>query len=268
MAAQAGTVLSEQTGRARATMEFTWVFFAAAVPAVLLAGVSKGGFETAGAIAAAPLLALVIEPRLAVGLMLPLLMLMDVASMRAYWRRWRWAEARTLMLGAVPGVAVGWALFGAVSSDGVRLMIGPLAVAFVAYNLARRFRVLGEARPQPVGAGLFWGALAGFTSFVGHAGGPPAAVYLLGRRLEKTPFQATSVLTFWWVNLIKFPPYVALGMFTAETARATLLLAPVGVAGVVAGAWAHKRVGETWFFGLTYALLLATGIKLIADALR
>ena len=38
-------------------MEFGWVFFAAAVPAVLMAGISKGGFETAGAIAAAPLLA-------------------------------------------------------------------------------------------------------------------------------------------------------------------------------------------------------------------
>ncbi len=249
-------------------MELDLIFFAAAVPAVLLAGVSKGGFETAGAIAAAPLLALVIEPRLAVGLMLPILMLMDVASLRAYWRRWRWPEARSLMLGAIPGVAVGWLLFGAVSSNGTRLMIGLLAIGFVAYNLALRLGLLGLGGPQPVREGLFWGSLAGFTSFIGHAGGPPAAVYLLGRRLEKTAFQATSVLTFWWVNLIKFPPYLALGMFTAETARATLLLAPLGIAGVAIGAWAHRRVSETLFFGLTYTLLLATGIKLVADALR
>ncbi len=71
--------------------------------------------------------------------MLPLLMMMDIASLRAYWRKWSWAEARMLMLGAIPGVAVGWALFGAVSADGVRLMIGLLALGFVAYNLARRF---------------------------------------------------------------------------------------------------------------------------------
>jgi hypothetical protein len=249
-------------------MEFGWVFFAAAVPAVLLAGVSKGGFETAGAIAAAPLLALVIDPRLAVGLMLPLLMLMDVASVRAYWRRWSWPEARMLMLGAIPGVAAGWALFGAVSADTVRLTIGLLAVGFVAWSLGRRFGLIPLGRSQALGSGLIWGSLAGFTSFVGHAGGPPAAVYLFGRRLDKTPFQATSVLTFWWVNLIKFPPYVALGMFNAETARATAILAPIGIAGVLIGAWAHKRVSETLFFGLTYALLAATGVKLIADALR
>jgi hypothetical protein len=249
-------------------MELTTVFFAAAIPAVLLAGVSKGGFETAGAIAAAPLLALVIDPRMAVGLMLPLLMLMDLASVRAYWMRWSWPEARALMLGAIPGVAAGWALFGAVSSDVVRLSIGLLAVGFVAWSLGRRFGLIPLGRPQPLGAGVFWGSLAGFTSFVGHAGGPPAAVYLFGRRLEKTPFQATSVLTFWWVNLIKFPPYVALGMFTGETVRAVLVLAPVGIAGVVLGAWAHRRVSEVWFFGLTYALLAATGLKLIADAAR
>jgi hypothetical protein len=248
-------------------MEFDLVFFAAAVPAVLLAGVSKGGFEVAGAIAAAPLLALVIDPRLAVGLMLPILMLMDVASLRAYWRRWSWPEARMLMLGAVPGVGAGWALFGAVSADAVRLAIGLLALGFVAWSLGRRFDLIPLGRPQRLGAGLVWGSLAGFTSFVGHAGGPPAAVYMLGRRLDKTPFQATSVLTFWWVNLIKLPPYVALGMLTAETAGATLALAPVGIAGVLIGAWAHRRVSEVWFFGLTYALLAATGLKLVADAL-
>lgn len=248
-------------------MDLTPALFAAAVPAVLLAGISKGGLETAGGIAAAPLLALVIEPRMAVGLMLPLLMLMDLASLRAYWRKWSWADARMLMTGAIAGVAVGWAVFGFVSSDAVRLMIGALAVGFVAWSLGRRFGLIPLGRPQPPRAGLFWGSLAGFTSFVGHAGGPPAAVYLLGRDLGKTPFQATNVVTFWWINLIKFPPYLALGMFTADTGKAVLALAPVGVAGVIIGAWAHKRVSDAWFFGLTYVVLAATGAKLILDAL-
>lgn len=248
-------------------MDLTTALFAAAIPAVLLAGISKGGLETAGGIAAAPLLALVIEPRMAVGLMLPLLMLMDLASLRAYWRKWSWGDARMLMTGAVPGVVVGWLVFGAVSSDAVRLMIGALAVGFVAWSLGRRFGLIPLGRPQPPRAGLFWGSLAGFTSFIGHAGGPPAAVYLLGRDLGKTPFQATNVVTFWWINLIKFPAYVALGIFTADTATAVLALAPVGLAGVAIGAWAHKRVSDGWFFGLTYVVLGLTGAKLIFDAL-
>lgn len=248
-------------------MELDPLFFAAAAIAVLLVGVSKGGVEVAGGVLSAPLLALVIEPRLAVGLMLPLLMLMDVASMRAYWRRWRWPEARTLMLSSLVGIAAGWALFGAISPSAVRLTIGLLAVSFVAWSLARRVGLLGEVPELPLRAGVLWGALAGFTSFIGHAGGPPASVFLLGRRLAKTPFQATSVVTFWFINIAKFPPYLALGMVTTETLRAVLVLAPIGVAGVFLGVWAHKRVSDAWFFGLTYVVLGVTGVKLVLDGL-
>ncbi len=114
---------------------------------------------------------------------------------------------------------------------------------------------------------MFWGGVAGFTSFVSHAGGPPAAMYLLGRGLDKTTYQATTVISFWWVNLIKFAPYLALGMFTADSARANLMLAPVAVAGVLLGAVAHRRMREVWFFRVTYVLLLVTGSKLVWDAL-
>jgi uncharacterized protein len=247
-------------------MELDAAFFAVAVPAVLFAAISKGGFGSGAAFAAAPLLALALDPATAVALMLPLLMLMDVAGLRSYWRRWSAPQAHRLMLGAVPGVLVGAALFGVVSADALRLLLGGMALGFVAWELARS-RGLVAPPPMPPAAGLVWGALCGFTSFVSHAGGPPAAIYLLGSRLEKTAYQATTVLVFWWVNLIKFPAYVGLGLFTAETALANLLLAPVALAGVLVGVWAHARVPARPFFLLTYTLLTVTGLKLIWDAL-
>lgn len=241
-------------------------FFAVAVPAVLFAAVSKGGFGSGAAFAAAPLLALVLDPALAVALMLPLLMLMDVTGLRSYWRRWSGEHARALMLGAIPGVVAGAAFFHAVSADALRLLLGTIAIGFVAFQIARArgLFVLPPAGPR---AGLAWGSACGFTSFVSHAGGPPAAIYLLGSGLEKTAYQATTVVVFWWVNLIKFPAYVGLGLFTAETVLANVILAPVAVLGVMAGVWAHRKIPERAFFALTYALLTATGAKLIWDAL-
>lgn len=249
-------------------MELSVTFFALAVPAVLFAAISKGGFGSGAAFAASPLLALVIEPALAVALMLPLLMMMDVTSLRTYWRQWSWPHARRLMIGAVPGVVLGALFFRTVTPDGLRLLVGGVALSFVAFQFARS---RGWVNPGAAFAapswGLFWGAVAGFTSFVSHAGGPPAAMYLLGSKLEKTRFQATTVVTFWWVNLIKLPPYFALGMFTAETGLANLILAPVAVGGVLIGAWAHRRISARVFFGITYCLLAATGAKLVFDAL-
>ena len=69
-------------------MTFDLVFFALAIPAVIFAGVAKGGFAGGGAFAATPILALVIAPGHAVGLMLPLLMMMDVATLKPYWGKW------------------------------------------------------------------------------------------------------------------------------------------------------------------------------------
>jgi uncharacterized protein len=247
-------------------MLFDPTFLAVATAAVLFAGVSKGGFGSGAGFAAAPMLALVLDPATAVALMLPLLMLMDAAGLRAYWRRWSGLHARMMMVGAVPGVLLGALLFRAVSPDALRLLLGAMAIGFVLFQIARS-RGLIAVPPMPPHAGLAWGSACGFTSFVSHAGGPPAAIYLLGSRLEKTAYQATSVIVFWWVNLLKFPAYFGLGLFTRETGLAALALAPVALAGVLLGVWAHSRVPERAFFLVTYTLLSLTGAKLIWDGI-
>lgn len=249
-------------------MEFDATFLAVAIPAVLISGLSKGGFGGGVGFVSTPLLALVMEPAKAAGLMLPLLMLMDLGSLPPYWRKWSWPEALRLMAGMVPGVVIAALTFHMVSADGVRLMVGSIAVAFVVFQILRDNGLLRPAGhfAAPVW-GWFWGAVTGFTSFASHAGGPPASMYLLATGIDKLRYQATTVIAFWWCNLIKVPPYLMLGMFDADGAKAGLMLAPVALAGVGIGVWAHRRVSEVWFFRLTYGLLLATGLKLIWDAL-
>ncbi|WP_316015124.1 sulfite exporter TauE/SafE family protein [Roseobacter sp. HKCCA0434] len=248
-------------------MELNLAFFALAIPAVLFAGISKGGFGSGAAFAAAPFLAVAVPPQLAVGVMLPLLMLMDVTNLRSYWRKWVWPDARVLMIGMVPGVVLGALLFSVTSDDVVRVAIGLIALGFVAFQIAR---ARGWIRVPPTRTSLLrggvWGAASGFTSFVSHAGGPPAAVYLLGRGLDKQSYQATTVLIFWWVNILKFFPYAALGLFTRETVIANLALAPVAIAGALMGVRAHRLVPERAFFALTYIFLVATALKLFWDA--
>lgn len=249
-------------------MAFDAVFFALAIPAVLFAGVSKGGFGSGASFAATPIMALILEPGVALGLMLPLLMLMDFGALRPYWGGWHWPSARAMILGAVPGVLLGVALWAVAPPDAFRLLIGVIAIAFVVFQIGQRTGAIRPpAREFGPRAGVFAGAVSGFTSFVSHAGGPAAAVYLLSRRLSKTEYQATTVLVFWVINLFKFGPYAALGIFTADTLLAGLILAPVAVAGVFLGVWMHKAVSERAFFGLTYVFLTGAGAKLIWDAL-
>ncbi|MEZ5675081.1 hypothetical protein SAMN06265173_11214 [Thalassovita litoralis] len=249
-------------------MQLDWAFFAIAAPAVTFAGLSKGGFGSGAAFASASILAVVLEPGQALGIMLPLLMLMDVSALKPYWKGWSWPEARTLILGALPGVAVGAWLYQIADADFFRLLIGGISVAFVLWQVALKTRFIRPpAQEMPMWGGLLAGAMAGFTSFVSHAGGPPAAVYLLSRGLGKTPYQATTVLIFWAINIAKFVPYAFLGIFTMQTLLADLFLAPFAILGTWLGVKAHHWVPERLFFSLTYVLLMLTGMKLIWDAL-
>lgn len=249
-------------------MHLDLYFFAFAIPAVVFAGMSKGGFGSVAAFAATPFLALILTPGQAIGLMLPLLMIMDVTAIKVYWRKWDWPIARTLILGAMPGLLLGGALYGLANPDVFRFLIGILAIGFVIYQVAKsRGWIPTPKVKMRARGGFFWGCVAGFTSFISHAGGPPATVYLLSQRLDKTTFQATSVLVFWAINALKFIPYFALGIFSPETFKADLFLIPAAITGVFIGAYLHKKLPEKIFFGLTYVFLVVTGGKLIFDAL-
>ncbi|WP_299353997.1 sulfite exporter TauE/SafE family protein [uncultured Shimia sp.] len=238
--------------------------FLLAALATVFAGVSKGGFGSGAAFASSALLALVLPPATALGLMLPLLMLIDVTTLRPYWMRWSWPDARLLVLGGIPGAVLGAALFTVANDDVLRLLIGGVALGFVMWRLVPG---TGRIRVQPGWSGGLAGVIAGFTSFVSHAGGPPVAVYLLSRGLEKTAYQATTVLVFWIINIAKAIPYGVLGVFTIETLKADLMLAPFALFGAWLGVKAHHWVSERHFFGVTYAMLTVTGLKLIWDAL-
>ena len=243
-------------------------FFCVAGPAVIFAGISKGGFGSGAAFASASILALVVEPGLALGVMLPLLMLIDAASLKPYWGKWSVPDARLLILGGIPGVVLGALLYRVASPDLFRLLIGGISVGFVFWQIAvRRGWVHMGRKNLADGTGLALGSVVGFTTFISHAGGPPAAIFLLSRGLNKTQYQATSVLIFWALNIIKFIPYAILGMFTAQTFVANLVLAPFAILGTWIGVRAHHRVPERMFFSLTYVLLLVTGTKLIWDGL-
>ena len=249
-------------------LQLTPFFFAVAVPAVLFAGISKGGFGSGAAFASSAILALVLEPGQALGVMLPLLMLIDAATLGPFWKRWSVPDAKLLILGGIPGVALGAALYQLAEPDVFRVLIGAIALAFIAWQLAVQYKVFHPpAERLPRWVGIVAGMPAGFTSFVSHAGGPPAAAYMLSQRLDKTTYQATTVLTFWAINIAKFVPYVLLGLFTATSLTANLILAPVALLGTWIGVKAHHRVNERLFFGITYVALGVTGVKLVWEGL-
>lgn len=244
---------------------YGWEVFVIAAGAAIFAGVSKGGFGSGAAFLGAAILAIFVAPGVALGIMLPILLVIDAATLRPYWRQWDWVGARTLLLSGVPGVLAGAMLFAVADANVFRFIIGIVSLGFVAWRMwpARMHLV----RAMPAWAGVSLGALAGFTSYVSHAGGPVVAVYLLAKGMNKTRYQATTVLVFGVMNLLKAGLYGAQGLFTSATLTLSLWLVPFALLGAWLGVKAHRLIPERWFFGLTYAVLVLTGLRLIHIAL-
>ena len=243
-----------------------WFFVAAAV-AVLMVGISKGGFGGATGIIGAPLMALFIAPTTAAAILLPLLCAMDLLALWAFRRGWDGALLKVIVPAAIVGIGVGWATFRFLDDDAIRLMIGVLAVAFALQHNVREIRASAPRAGVRPFTGPFWAGMAGFTSFVAHAGGPPLTIHMLALKLDKRVYQATTVVFYAAVNYVKLVPYTALGLFDRGTLTTSLVLAPLVPLGVWMGVRLHHLVDERWFFRVIMAGLAVTGVKLIWDAL-
>jgi uncharacterized membrane protein YfcA len=240
-------------------------FVLVAVAAVLIAGVSKGGFGGGLVVLAVPLMALSTGPVTAAAILLPVLCVMDLLGLRAFWRRWDRGLIRLLIPPALAGVAVGTLSFRYLGEDWIRLLIGLIATAFSLryWHSGRRRGARSPDRRQ----GRFWSGIAGFTGFVAHSGGPPLNVYLLPLGLERTVYQATTVAYFAIINYVKLLPYAWLGQLSAENLAVSLVLLPLAFAGVRLGVHLHHRISETTFYTVAYLLLFLTGARLIYDGL-
>ncbi|PZX46299.1 hypothetical protein LY56_01272 [Roseinatronobacter thiooxidans] len=234
-----------------------------AILAVFLVGLSKGGLGGAFALMGVPILALVMPPMQAAALLLPILLMMDAISVWT-WRGWfDRATLWHLLPAAFVGIAVG-ALTAAITSEAfVRLIVGLLALGFVMRMTVMRAGAL--PRGQRWVSGSFWGAFAGFTSFVAHAGGPPFQVYALPLRLDPRLFTGTSVIFFAVVNLVKVAPYAALGHFDTKTLLSAAVMLPLAAVSTVLGAKVIQRINAQVFYPFMYITLTLVGGKLVWD---
>lgn len=241
-------------------------FYWLAVPVVLLVGISKGGFGGGLGVLAVPLLSMMIDPRIAAALLLPILCVMDIFSVWSFRGTWDVANLKILMPGALLGTLAGALTFSITNVDMIRVLVGALAIYFVGHYLwgLRLLQRAGRREPGVI-AGTFWGTMAGYTSYIAHAGGPPVSIYLLPQHMPKVTLVGTTVLFFAIINLVKLVPYVWLGQLNTSTLMTSLVLLPLAPIGVRLGVYLVHRVSERWFYWICYGFLSLAGMKLLLE---
>ena len=231
----------------------------------LLIGMSKGGLPLVGMMSV-PLLSLVMSPVKAAVLLLPLFVVSDVVGVWLYRRQYSAVNLKILIPAGLVGVFVGWLTASMISDLTIKFIIGLVGVVFCLQTWFRR----GQSEtPQEATKikGYFWGGMAGFTSFISHAGGPPFQIYVLPQKLPKAEFAGTATILFAIINFSKILPYQNLSPYSSEDLWKAATLIPMALMGTFLGAYLTKRINDVLFYKLVQASLFVVSCKLIWDSI-
>ncbi len=242
------------------------LFYLLAVPSVVALGLSKGGFVGVGQMAT-PMLALVMPPLEAAAVMLPIMLVQDAVAMWVYRKDWNGRILAIMIPGAVLGIGAAWLLAAHISDAAVRVFIGVTTIAFVLYNWIGPARINKDAGSASVPAGVFWGALSGFTSTLCQVGGPTYQMYVLSQQLSKMTFVGTTAIFFATVNGLKVIPYFALGQFSTTGLGTSLALLPLAIATNALGFWVVRITPQETFYKITMALMFLISIELVRSGM-
>lgn len=239
------------------------LFYLAAIPAVLIVGISKGGFGGGLGLIAVPMMALVVPPTQAAAIMLPILCVMDLFALWGFRKIYDKKNLAVLLPAATVGIVIGALSFHHLSEHHIMLMIGIMSVLFCLHWVFQGIlKIEAKAKSHNTGKGWLLGTVAGFTSFSVHAGGPPLNFYLLPQKLNKTVYVGTTIIFFAVINFTKLIPYSMLELLPTGSLATSLILIPLAPLGVKIGMYFHDRVNPTLFYQLCYFFLFIIGCKL------
>ncbi|MEO9168558.1 MAG: sulfite exporter TauE/SafE family protein [Aestuariivirga sp.] len=241
------------------------IFWALALFTSFVVGTAKGGLPLSGMLAV-PLLSLVMPAGAAAGLLLPLYNVSDIYGLWIYRREFSKRNLLILIPAGALGIAIGWATAHITNEDVVKLFVALIGIAYCLDAVTKAWRVV-PSKPADVPRGIFWGAITGFTSFVSHSGAPPFNMYTLPQKMPKMIYAGTSTILFAVVNLMKLPPYIALGQVSFGSLEKVIWLVPMALFGAWAGYRLTQIVPEKLFYRLVEAALLIVSVLLVKESL-
>ena len=233
---------------------------------VLLAAVVKGaigfGFPTLGT----PLLALVVDVKTAVALLILPNIVMDLIQGSRHGKLVPTIQrfAVLVLFGAI-GTVVGTRLLTAISSRTATLVLGFTVVIFVVLNATRWSpRVSPRAEPwADVPVGLAAGMIGGVT----NVPGTPLVIYFYALRLAKHDFVRAVAVTFVLYKVVQLGAVTWYGLLTWPLLGLSALLTLVAVGGFRLGLTIQDRLDQATFNRVILVVLGVLGAALVVRAL-
>lgn len=205
-----------------------------------------------------------LSPPVAATLVIICSVVSQVQTLPLVWRAIAWGRVLPFVLPGLLGVPIGTWLLPQIDPRSFKIGVGLFLVAYSGYVLARRSHLESAigGRPADAVVGLGGGVLGGLTGF----SGPLPIVWTDIRGWTKE--QRRSVLQAFNFSILSVAllSHAVSGLLTREVAWATAAALPGTIGGAWAGARLYRRLGDRGFQRVVMALLLVSGLILIATS--
>ena len=234
--------------------------------ALLLAAFVKGATGLGFPLIATPMVALLLDIRVAVTILILPNLLMDVTQVFRDGFPYPILRRFKSMIGlTVVGVFLGTMVLVLLPLWSLNLCLGIMVIVFVGSNLLKfdfTITPAAEKRLSPL-----IGLLSGFLNGMTNAAGPVLAIYFYSLKLEKRTFVKSVATIFMITKATQLIAVSTWNLFNRDTLTLSLQVVLFTLVGFFAGLKTQDRVNQNTFSRGLMVLLSVVGVILIARSL-
>lgn len=226
-------------------------------------GVAKAGFSGVNFVHLI-IFALIFGPRESTGIILPMLIVGDIAAVIAFRQHARWDYIRHMLPPACVGVVIGTVMMARLDDSVFTPLIGWILLTLTTMQLVHMWRPgLFAGAPQSKPFAWATGLVAGCTTMMANGAGPIIALFALAVGLPKWEFVGTSAWFFLIINVFKLPFSYGLGLIHGPTLALNVILIPAIISGILIGRWLVHVVPQGIFNALLLTFAGVAALRLI-----
>ncbi len=217
------------------------------------------------ALAMAPILLLILEPRQVVVLANSMIVLATVLILAQTWRHYRWRESWLFMVAGLPPVPLGVILLSATAPTILRTAIVGLILVIAILSLFNVRLPGARTRGGAVGFGFTTTLLTTTLSI----GGFLAGIYAIEQDWTREQMRATLAVYFLLAGTLGLVLYAATGLIPREMAYTIGVGTPAVVVGAIAGGWLARRMSLRVFrYAVLFVIIGGCAALLGREAMR
>jgi uncharacterized membrane protein YfcA len=228
---------------------------------LFLAALTRATLGFGDALVGMPLLALMVDIKMAAPLMAFLAVIIAISMLIQNWRNVDLKSAWRLILSSLIGIPLGLLLLKNVPEVYVRWLLGVVLVLFGLYNLLQPNLPAVQSRPLAYLMGFLGGILGGAY----NTNGPPVIIFGKLSRWSPERFRATLQCYFVPSAIFIFLGHGIGGLWTTQVLHLFIFASPTVLLAFGLGTLLSKRIAQGAFDRFVYFALIIMGLLMFID---